>query len=184
MSEPSAAYPAVEAVLFSEEQIRARVRALAEEVAGACGDRPLALVGILRGSFMFLADLVRELYRHDVAARIDFMTLESYGAGTVSCGTVRLAHDLALDVRGASVVLVDDILDTGRTLDFARRHLLARRAAAVHSCVLLDKPSRRVVPFQADFVGFEVPGVFVVGYGLDCDGHYRQLPYLARLAAP
>lgn len=139
------------------------------------------MIGVLRGSFMFLGDLVRDLYVHELHPRIDFMTLESYGSGMESSGTVQITKDVAVDVAGASILLVDDILDTGRTLTFARNHLLSKGAVEVKTCTLLDKPSRRVIPIEADFVGFEIPDEFVVGYGLDYDSYYRELPYIAKV---
>ncbi len=175
--------PPVKKRLFEAGALRARVAALAAEMAAGSPGRPLTLIGVLRGSFIFLADLVRELHHNGVAVRIDFLTLESYGSGTVSSGVVHLAKDFPIEVAGSDVVLVDDILDSGRTLDFARRHVLARGAATCRTCVLLDKPARRVVPFEADFVGFRVPDVFVVGYGLDYDGWCREWPFLAELEA-
>ena len=169
----------IQQVLFSDAQIATRLRALVREMADGCRGENLVIVGILRGSFIFLADLVRELYRQDVHPRIDFMTLESYGAGTESSGTVRVVKDVGMDVAGADVLVVDDILDTGRTLHFAREHLLARGARSVRTCALLDKPARRVVPFQADYIGFTIEDRFVVGYGLDFDGRYREVPHIA-----
>ena len=166
-------------VLLTEEQIRRRVGELAGELAGSCHGGNVVMIGILRGSFMFLADLVRALYHQGVRPRIDFMTLASYGAGTTSSGTARMTKDIGLDVTGAEVLVVDDILDTGRTLNFARQHLLAKGARAVRTCVLLDKPARRMTPFRADHTGFTITDRFVVGYGLDYDSHYRELPYIA-----
>jgi len=116
-----------------------------------------------------------------VHPRIDFITLESYYSGTESSGTVNVAKDLSLDIEGATVILVDDILDTGRTLTFAKRHLLEKGARDVRTCTLLDKPSRRLVPCEADFVGFTIDDHFVVGYGLDYDSYYRDLPYIAKV---
>ena len=169
----------IQQVLFSDAQLATRLRALVREMADGCRGENLVIVGILRGSFIFLADLVRELYRQDVHPRIDFMTLESYGAGTESSGTVRVVKDVSMDVAGADVLVVDDILDSGRTLHFAREHLLARGARSVRTCALLDKPARRVVPFQADYIGFTIEDRFVVGYGLDFDGRYREVPHIA-----
>jgi hypoxanthine phosphoribosyltransferase len=169
----------IQQVLFSADQIEARVRALVREMAEGCRSENLVMIGILRGSFIFLADLVRELYRQDVHPRIDFMTLESYGAGTTSSGTVRVAKDVGMDVTGTDVLVVDDILDTGRTLSFAHQHLRARGARTVRTCALLDKPARRSVPFQADYIGFTIDDRFVVGYGLDFDGRYREVPHIA-----
>lgn len=168
-------------VLFTDAEIARRLDALVASLAGECRAEDFVMVGILRGSFMFLADLVRLLYRHDVHPRIDFITLESYGSGTESSGRVRVTKDITLDVRGAHVLLVDDILDTGRTLSFARHWIGEKGAAVVRTCTLLDKPSRRVVPCQADHVGFVVEDHFVVGYGLDYDGRYRELPYIAKV---
>ncbi|MCS6771834.1 MAG: hypoxanthine phosphoribosyltransferase [Kiritimatiellae bacterium] len=168
-------------VLITAEQIAARVDELVVEMQAACRSENFVMIGILRGSFIFLADLARALYHHHVRPRIDFMTLESYGSGTESSGVVRVVKDVRMDVSGADVMLVDDILDTGRTLAFASRHLLDRGARSVKTVALLDKPSRRVIPFEADFVGFRVPDEFVVGYGLDYDSYYRELPYITKV---
>lgn len=168
-------------ILFTAETIARRLDALVDTLAGDCRAENFVMIGILRGSFMFLADLVRLLYRHDIHPRIDFITLESYGSGTESSGRVLVTKDITLDVRGAHVLLVDDILDTGRTLSFARQWIGEKGAAVVRTCTLLDKPSRRIVPCEADHVGFVVENHFVVGYGLDYDGHYRELPYIARV---
>ncbi|MFH0908629.1 MAG: hypoxanthine phosphoribosyltransferase [bacterium] len=168
-------------VLITADQIQQRVDQMVTEMADHCRVENLVMIGILRGSFMFLADLVRALYHHGIRPRIDFMTLESYGSGTESSGAVRISKDISVNVKGADVVIVDDILDTGRTLSFARQHLLAKGVKAVKTCALLDKPIRRVVPFKADFTGFTVENVFVVGYGLDYDSRYRELPYIAKV---
>lgn len=169
----------IEQVLFSAVQLEARVRTLVHEMAADCRSDKLVIIGILRGSFIFLADLVRELYRQDVHPRIDFMTLESYGSGTESSGTVRVVKDVGMDVAGTDVLIVDDILDSGRTLSFAQRHLRELGARSVRTCALLDKPARRVVPFKADYIGFSIEDRFVVGYGLDFDGRYREVPHIA-----
>ena len=166
-------------VLLNAEQIRCRVDELVREMADGFRNTDFVMIGILRGSFIFLADLVRALYQQDVHPRIDFMTLESYGGGTESTGVVRVAKDVGLKVAGADVLVVDDILDTGRTLSFAKQHLLTLDARTVRTCALLDKPARRVVPFQADHIGFTIEDRFVVGYGLDYDGRYRELPHIA-----
>jgi hypoxanthine phosphoribosyltransferase len=167
--------------LIDAARIRIRVAAMVDELARDCRKEDLVFIGILHGSFMFLADLVRELDRHAIHPRIDFMILQSYGSGMESSGNVRLVKDTASDVEGRTVVVVDDILDTGRTLQFACAHLAERRAASVRTCVLLDKPARRIAPIRANYVGFEIEDVFVVGYGLDWDHRYRELPYLARV---
>ena len=169
-------------LLFTEEQIESRVSDLVKEMADECRNlEDFVMIGILRGSFMFFADLVRELNRDGVHTRIDFTTLESYGAGTESSGTVKIVKDFSVDVTGCNVLVVDDILDTGRTLTFARDYLYEKGAKKVISCVLLDKPSRRIVPINADYVGFEIDDYFVVGYGLDYDNYYRELPYIAKV---
>ena len=171
----------IDDVLITEDAIEERVDRLVTEMVDDCRVEDLVLIGILRGSFMFLADLVRALYRHGVHPRIDFMTLASYGAGTTSSGKVAVRKDISVDVDGAYVILVDDILDTGRTLDFAIRHLRGRNARSISTCVLLDKPERREIDCRADHVGFEIENVFVVGYGLDYDNCYRELPYIAKV---
>lgn len=168
-------------IVFTQEQIHSRVDELVDEISRDCKSEALVLIGILRGSFMFLADLVRDLNIHNMHPRIDFLTLESYGSGTVSSGHVRITKDISVDVTGCDVVLIDDILDTGRTLLFAVEHLKAKGAKSVKTCALLDKPSRRVVPIKADYTGFSIDDFFVVGYGLDYDSYYRELPYLAKV---
>jgi hypoxanthine phosphoribosyltransferase len=169
----------VHEVLFTREQIRRRVDELIEEIAGTCEAENLVMLGVLRGSFIFLADLVRGCAKHDLHPRIDFITLSSYGCGTDSTGTVRLCHDTDQDLRGADVVVVDDILDSGRTMAFAKELFLKRGARSVKVCVLLDKKTRRAVDIQADYAGFPVGDAFVVGYGLDYNNCYRELPHIA-----
>jgi hypoxanthine phosphoribosyltransferase len=163
--------------LLSAEAIRARVLELGRRIAAdhpdAVGGPPLHLVGILKGSFVFLSDLARAVPR-DVL--LDFVGVASYGAGTESSGAVRITKDLEADIEGADVILVEDIVDSGRTLRFVLDRMLARRPRSLKVAALLDKPGRRVVPVEADYVGFEIPDVFVVGYGLDHAGRYRNLP--------
>ncbi len=171
----------VRKILIGERRIAERVRKLAAEISRDHPEDPIVIIGILRGSFIFLADLVRALRRRNRRAIIDFMTLCSYDSGTRSSGRVRLAKGFTADVRGRHVLLVDDILDTGRTVEFARRYLLRRGAAGVRICALLDKPARRVRPIATDYVGFTVPDVFVVGYGLDYAGFHRDLPSIAQV---
>jgi hypoxanthine phosphoribosyltransferase len=168
-------------VIVSAERIARRVDELVVEMADLCRGENFVMIGILRGSFIFLADLVRALHHHQVHPRIDFMTLESYGAGTESTGHIRVVKDIRIDLAGADVLVVDDILDTGRTLHRLRAELERRHAREVRTCVFLDKPSRRQVPLTADFRAFEVENLFVVGYGLDFAGRYRNLPYVGAL---
>ncbi|HMP90789.1 MAG TPA: hypoxanthine phosphoribosyltransferase [Kiritimatiellia bacterium] len=168
-------------IVITAEQIAERVDQLVTEMEPYCRAENFVMIGILRGSFMFLADLVRDLYQHGVHPRIDFLTLESYGSGMQSSGTVKVTKDITVDVQGADVVVIDDILDSGRTLHFATDLLKQKGASRVLTCTLLDKPERRVIPLKADFVGFTIPDEFVVGYGLDYDSRYRELPYIAKV---
>lgn len=171
----------VNEVVISAEKIKERVRLLVEEMQADCQVENLVMIGILRGSFIFLADMARELYEHGVRPKIDFMTLASYHGGTESSGKVVLRKDFTVDVEGADVVVMDDILDTGRTFEFARNHIADKGAKSIRLCTFLDKPSRRIVPIKSDYVGFTVEDIFVVGYGLDYDHHYRELPYVAKV---
>ncbi|MBI4978085.1 MAG: hypoxanthine phosphoribosyltransferase [Spirochaetes bacterium] len=170
-------------VLFNEHVIQTRVHELASDLGSMLmGKKDVVVVALLRGSFVFFADIIRELARDGLDMRIDFLTVGSY-VGNVS-STLQLKHDIEIDIRGSTVMVVDDILDTGRSLSFACDHLRAKGAAEVHTCVLLDKPSRRTVPRQADFIGFTIDDVFVVGYGLDFDHRHRELPHIAAVRFP
>ena len=164
-------------LLFGEAEIAARVGALAREISATMADGFTVLV-VLKGAFVLAADLVRALDRCGSSPQIAFVTLSSYGADTVSSGIVTVVGDFPPDVTGRRVLVLDDIVDTGRTLAFAKAELLARGAAEVKVCTLLDKPSRREVDFAADFVGFEIDDHFVVGYGIDYDQRYRHLNYI------
>lgn len=168
-------------VLYSAEQIEARIPQLVEEIEARLKGREFVMIGVLRGSFMFMADLLRAVYHAGLHPQIDFISLSSYGAGTVSSGTVQLTRDTDLELHGRTVLLVDDILDSGRTLAFARSLFLERGAAEVLSCVLLDKTVPRAVELEADFSAFPVDDRFVVGYGLDYNNRYRELPWIAEL---
>ena len=166
--------------LFDEASVADRVAALARAVAAAMPPQ-FTLVALLKGSFVFAADLVRELSRHGCAPRIEFMRVSSYGHDTKSSGIVSLMGDAPEAVRGEPVLLVDDIHDTGRTLAFTRSFLVERGARRVWTCTLLDKPSRREVESEVDFVGFIIPDVFIVGYGIDWAERYRHLPFIGRI---
>jgi hypoxanthine phosphoribosyltransferase len=169
--------------LYPSDAIAARLETLSRDIAQRmAGD--FALIAILKGSFVFAADLIRELANHRVNPEVDFMTLASYGTGTVSSGTVRLLRDVEIEVAGREILIVDDILDSGRTISYARRHLLERGATAVRVCVLLDKTAGRVPAHAepADFVGFSCPPAFVVGYGMDHAHKFRGLPFVAILS--
>ncbi len=163
--------------LFGEKEIARRVDELAQEIAAVIsGD--LVLVGLLKGSFVFMADLVRALGRAGLTPHVEFMRVASYGAAKQSSGEVRLIGDAPADLMGRRVLLVDDILDTGQSLVFARSLLLEWGASRIWTCALVDKPSRREVDCSADFVGFTIDDVFVVGYGIDYAEDYRHLPYI------
>lgn len=168
------------AVLFDAETIAVRLRALAAEIAADMGP-DILLVAILKGSFVFSADLIRALYHAGVRPEVDFLTLSSYGSGTHSTGRVAITRDVTDMVAGRRVLLVDDILESGRTLAFARDLLRQRGAALVKLGVFLDKPGKRAVPCEADFRAFLCPDRFVVGYGLDHAHRYRELPFVGVL---
>lgn len=166
--------------LFGEKRIARAVEQLAAEISAAqVGD--LTIVGLLKGSFVFVADLVRALDRFGLAPRVEFIKLSSYGRGTESSGEVRLAGEVSLDVAGRQVLLVDDVIDTGRSLARARTLLTERGAQRLWTCVLIDKPARRVVDVPLDFVGFRAADVFVVGYGIDHAEKYRHLRFIGAL---
>jgi len=167
-------------VLFDADQIAARVAALAKEIAGGVGGDFL-VISILKGSFVFSADLIRAMHGEGMHPQIDFITLSSYGEATESSGHVEITRDVTDRIRGRTIMLVDDILESGRTLSFAKTMLLDRAAGDVKVCVFLDKANKRKVPIEADFVGFACPDEFVVGYGLDYAHYYRELPYVGIL---
>lgn len=163
--------------LFSTDQIAVRVLEMANAIARALPPDP-TVVSLLRGSFVFTSDLIRAMHAVGVHPQVDFMTLGSYGRGTSSSGEVELIRDLTQPVEGRDVLIVDDILESGRTLAFARDLITKRGAKSVKIAVLLEKPGKRKVEIKADFVGFMVEDKFVVGYGLDYDNYYRELPYI------
>ena len=164
----------IERILIPDFEIEEKVALLGREIkrdyAGVT--RPLLMIGVLRGSFIFLADLARAV---DLPVEIEFVALSSYGAGTESSGDVRVTKDLDVSIEGRDVLIVEDIIDTGITLSFLKKMLAARNSASLKLCTLLDKPSRRKVEMKADYTGFTVPDEFLVGYGLDWDGRYRNL---------
>lgn len=169
-------------IIFSAADIAARIESLSGEIAAARLERPL-IVSVLTGSFIFAADLLRGLHQAGLEVEVDFLALSSYRENTKSTGKIDVLRDVEVALDGRDVILVDDILDSGRTLAFARDRLLARGARRVITCVLLDKHIERAVPIEADFVAFECPPVFVVGYGMDLGHRYRQLPFVGRLVA-
>ncbi|MEW5897628.1 MAG: hypoxanthine phosphoribosyltransferase [Bacillota bacterium] len=164
-------HPHMEKVLLTEDEIQRRVRQMAEQIsADYAGKEPL-LVGILKGAFVFLADLVRNL---TIPVHLDFMAVSSYGSASESTGAVRILKDLDQSIEGVHVLLVEDIVDTGLTLNYLMENLRARGPATLKVCTLLDKPARRLVKVEPDYNGFAIPDEFVVGYGLDYNGNYRH----------
>lgn len=161
--------------LITESEISARVNTLARQIDAALPPGPLTVVGVLRGAFVFMADLVRALPRPLVC---DFLGVRSYGDATVSSGVVEITSDLGTPITDRNVLLVEDIVDTGLTLKYLLDVLGARGPAGLYTCALLSKPTRRLIDVKVDFVGFEVPDKFVVGYGLDAGQLYRNLPYI------
>jgi hypoxanthine phosphoribosyltransferase len=166
--------------IFTAETIAARIETLAAELAAARLHNPI-VVAVLKGSFIFAADLVRALHAQGLAPEIDFIFLASYGAGTESRGAVEVLRDVGSALEGRDVVIVDDILDSGRTLAFAKALLETRGPRSVRTCVLIDKQVPRAAAIVPDFVGFSCPPVFVVGYGMDLANRYRELPFIGVL---
>jgi len=164
--------------LISELQIRHRTAQLAESIAGEYSGKDLVIVAVLKGAFIFTADLVRRLYDLGLKPDLDFVRAFSYGSDDRSSGRVAIEFDISIKLNGRHVLIVDDIVDTGRTLDFLKQHIMSTGAADVKSCVMLDKPSRREVDFNPDWIGFEISNVFVVGYGMDYAERYRYLPFI------
>ncbi len=162
-------------ILIEEKAVQQRVRELGRELAeNYRHDKPL-VVGLLRGGFIFLADLVRAM---DIPLEVEFMTTSSYGHDKESSGTVEIVQDVRAQVKGRKVLAVDDIMDSGHTIARVKEHLLEKGAASVEICVLLDKPSRRQIAVEPDYVAFEIPDVFIVGCGLDYEDYYRNVPYV------
>jgi hypoxanthine phosphoribosyltransferase len=167
-------------IIFPASAIAERIDQLARSIADLGLER-LLVVAVLKGSFVFAADLIRALHRAGLAPQIDFLSLSSYGEAASSSGHVRVVRDIEADVAGRSVLIVDDILESGRTLTYARDLISSRGARQVLTCVLLDKPVARPREIAADLIAFQCPDVFVVGYGMDLAHRYRELPFVGRL---
>ncbi|MBO5105363.1 MAG: hypoxanthine phosphoribosyltransferase [Clostridia bacterium] len=165
----------IEKVLFSKEQIKQIVSKLGAEISKDYKDKNLLLVGILKGSVVFMADLMREL---TIPCNIEFMALSSYGSGTRSSGVVRVLKDLSIDIKDYDVLVIEDILDSGNTLFQLKTMLEMRNPKSLKICTFFDKPERRTADIEADYVGAEIPDAFIVGYGLDYDEKYRNLSYV------
>ena len=169
----------IQEILLTEEQIQAKIKELAAQLNEEYAGKNPVFVGVLKGVVMFFSDMVRRI---DIPCQIDFMWISSY-EGTNSTGNMKIKQDLSSDIKGRHVVILEDIFDTGHSLDFTYKHLLAKEPASLKVCTLLDKPERRdpKVTMQADYTGFVIPNKFVVGYGLDFNEYYRNLPYVGVL---
>ena len=169
----------IEKVLLSEQQLKDRIRELGEELSREYADKDPIFVGVLKGVVVFYADMVRQI---TVPCQFDFMWISSY-SGTESTGQMVVKRDISADIKGRHVVILEDIFDTGNSLQYTYHHLLAKEPASLKICTLLDKPERRnpSVTVKADYTGFVIPNEFVVGYGLDFNEHYRNLPYVGVL---
>lgn len=163
--------------LIKEKDILQRIKELGKQINNDYKDKDLVLVGILKGAFVFLSDLLREL---DIPAAIDFLSISSYD-GKESSGVVRLTHDLSLNIKDRDVIVVEDVVDTGRTLQYIIDNLKTRKPKSLAICTLLNKEEDRIVDISLDYIGFTIPGVFVVGYGLDYHNKYRNLRYVGVL---
>ena len=168
----------IQEILFSEEQLKTRVQEIAHEIERDYQGKEIMLISVLRGSFIFMADLCRAI---DLPCTLDFMSVSSYGKGTTSSGQVQITKDLSEDITGRHIIVVEDILDSGNTLSYLLKILQHRHPASIRLCTLLDKPDRRVKPVEVHYSGFTIPDAFVVGYGLDYAEKYRNLPYIGVL---
>lgn len=172
-------YANVDYVLIDEARLQTRIQEMADQITvDYNGEEDLLLICVLKGSYMFLADLSRALKRPHT---LDFMGVSSYGSGTQSSGAVQIIMDLKQPINGRNILIIEDIIDSGNTLDYMRRTLLAREPASLRICSLLNKPSRREIDVPVEYIGFDIPDEFVVGYGLDFDELYRNLPFIAVL---
>ena len=168
----------IKKVLIDESELKSIVKRLGAEITADYKDKNVLLIGILKGSVIFMADLMREI---DVHCNIDFMAVSSYGNGTESSGRVKINKDLDNDIQGKDIIIIEDILDSGKTLYYIRDILSARKPSSIKICTLFDKPERREADIKADYVGSLVPNEFIVGYGLDYSEYYRNLPFIGVL---
>ena len=171
-------YQDLESILYTKEQLAEAVAKLGKQITADYQGKQPVMICILKGASVFFCDLIRQI---DLPLEIDFMVVSSYGASTKSTGEVKLVKDLDRSIRGRDVIIVEDIVDSGMTLSFLKKNLLHRGAASLRIATLLDKPARRRVELETDYSCFEIPDAFVVGYGLDYDEHYRNLPYVGIL---
>ncbi len=168
----------VESILINEDQLRNRCAELGAKISEDYKGQDPLIIGVLKGCFVFMADLVRNI---TIPCDLDFMAASSYGTGTESSGSITITKDITRDIKGRHIIFVEDILDTGLTLNYLIGYLGVRKPASMQICTLLDKPSRRVAPIAAQYIGFEIPNSFVIGYGLDYDEKYRNLPFVGIL---
>ena len=168
----------IERVLISEEELQKRIAELGQQLAADYADKEPIFVGVLKGVVNFFTDMVRAT---PIRCQYEFMAVSSYGSGTSTSGTVKLLKDVTCDIKGRHVVILEDILDSGLTLKFVTEHLRAMKPASLKICTLLDKPERRKVDVYADYIGFTIPNEFVVGFGLDYNEYYRNLPFVGVL---
>ena len=166
-------------VLIPEDKVDERIAQLGEQISQDYAGRQVHLIGILKGSIFFICELAKRI---TVPVTMDFMSVSSYGAGTKSSGVVKLIKDLDDPINGKDVLVVEDIIDSGRTLSYLLKNLSSRQPASIRLCTLLDKPERREVDVEVDYQGFRIPDEFVIGYGLDYDQRYRNLPYIGVLS--
>ncbi len=162
-------------VLLSTEEVQTRVRELGQQISGDYVDKDLVVVGILKGAIIFMSDLIRQI---SIPLEVDFMATSSYGHSTKTSGVVKLLKDLDTAIEGRDILIVEDIMDSGLTLSYLFQLLLPRKPASIKTAVLLDKPERRQIDFVPDYVGFTIPDKFVIGYGLDYNHKFRELPYV------
>lgn len=165
----------IKSILFTKEEINEKVKELAIEINSFYSEN-LFIIGILKGAFMFLADLIRYL---DINLKVDFIEVSSYGANTESSGNINIVKDIKMDVKGRDILMVEDIVDSGFTIAYLKEEFKKREPKSIKVCSLLDKPSRRKVNINLDFCGFSIPDAFVVGYGMDVNEHFRNLPFIA-----
>jgi hypoxanthine phosphoribosyltransferase len=168
----------IDRIFFSAEEIDSKVRELGAQISADYEGKNPLIVGVLKGSFVFMADLMRTITTY---CNIDFMAVSSYGNGTSTTGAVKINKDLSYDVEGRHIIIIEDILDSGVTLSYLKNYIAAREPASISICTLLDKPSRRRADIHADYIGFLCPDEFIVGYGLDYAEKYRNLPYIGVL---
>lgn len=168
----------IESIFFTEEELAEKVKELGAKITADYAGKDPLIVGVLKGSFVFMADLMRRI---DINCEVEFMAVSSYGSGTTTTGAVKITKDLNHDIEGRHVIIIEDILDSGVTLNYLKQYLAGRKPASISICALLDKPARRIADVKADYVGFNCPDAFIVGYGLDYAEKYRNLPYIGVL---